>query len=183
MNRPCNSVEAGYSLPEMAVGMGIASVVSYCILKGAVLAFGTWSAGEEQIRHQEQVERTMRVITREIRQADGTTLVAEGSSIRFTVPEDRDGDGTVMDSYGDIEYGAPISYALSEGRLMREQDRDGNGLIDEAVPGERSVVVQGIFDLDFIPLEEGVQVTLVLGKEDGETVTGTIPTTNLSPGV
>jgi hypothetical protein len=182
MNRPGTHREAGHSLPEMAVGMAIASVASYCILKMAVLTFGTWSAGEEQIHQQEQLERAMRVICREIRQADGTTLVAEGSSIRFSVPEDRDGDGTVMDAYGDIEYGSPISYALYEDRLLREQDRDGDDLIEEAVPGERSVVVLGIAHLDFVPLDAAVQVTLVLDREDGETVTGTIPTTNMSPG-
>lgn len=174
--------EAGFTLTEVSIAMGLSSVTSYLVLKMIVLTFGTYHTGEALMGHQEALDRASRVLAREIRQADEATLLASGSSVVFQVPEDLDGDGTVLDAYGDLEFGGAIAFRHTDGRLLREEDRNGNGAIEDVVPGERVVVANGVDGVTFTQEPEGVRVTLVLdGGDPGmapETVESWIPTRN-----
>lgn len=181
-------LEAGFSLIEITVAAGIA-IVAFCFVgKMAVLAFDAWSEGEGRMRFQERTAQGMQRIAREVRQADATTLAAAGGSLRFQVPADLDGDGTVLDPDGETEYSPEITYSLTDANLVREQDQDGDGVIEDDVPGERTIVASGLSAINFASVPPGVRVAMTLeilpvrGGADPrlETVTGVIRTGNRS---
>ena len=165
--RTAHDHRAGLTLTEVAIGMSISSIASYMILHMIVLAFGTYHTGENLIGNQEKLDAASRALSREIRQADLATLVASGSSVLFTIPADVDGDGTVLDASGNLEFGPAIEFRLSE----------------DLVPGERRVVTVGLDSVEFVEETGGVRVTLTLSASaDGtagiETVEGWIPARN-----
>ena len=179
--------EDGFTLVEVSICLGLSSVASYLIMNMVVLTFGAYNAGEALIGNQEKMDRASRVLAREIRQADQATLAASGSTVTFTIPEDLDGDGTVLDADGNLEFGPAIAFRLSADALVREQDLNGNGLIEDIVDGERTVVAIGLDDAEFVQEPEGVRVTLTLAASvrsgaAAETVEGWIPTRNTTAG-
>lgn len=154
--------ERGSSLVEITVAAGIAILAIYFVAKMAALVFGAWSEGEVRMRFQEMTAQGMQRLTREVRQADETSLTISATTLRFRLPEDVDGDGTVLDSAGGTEYGAEITYSLSGEKLIREQDLDGDGLAEDDVPGERDTVASGLSAIDFQNDSLGVRVTMSL---------------------
>ena len=154
--------QAGTSLVEIVVSAGIAAVATFFIFKMVVLSFAAWSEGEGRIRFQERTAQGMQRIAREVRQADETSLSVNGVSLSFRMPEDLDGDGTIIDSEGVTEFGPEITYSLSGGALLREQDINGNDIIEDGVPGEKAVIASGLTAIDFQSASVGVWITMTL---------------------
>ena len=191
IHRPLQSSdEQGLTLVEIILVAGIASMLGLLVTRMSVLSFDLWSQGEGRMRLQERVEQGLKRLSREIRQADQTNLTASGSTLSFRIPEDLDGDGTILDSDGATEFGADITYTLTGEDLVRQQDLDGDSVAESTVPGEVAILASGLSGLEFQTQTIGVQVTMTLqvrplptgASSREETVTALIATGNRSGG-
>ncbi|MCZ6601919.1 MAG: hypothetical protein O6952_02810 [Planctomycetota bacterium] len=180
----------GSTLLEIILVAGIASMLGLLVTRMSILTFDLWSEGEGRMQIQERVEQVLKRLSREVRQADQTNLTLSGSTLIFRIPEDLDGDGTILDPDGATEYGADITYTLTGEDLVRRQDLDGDSVAESTVPGEIAILASGLSGLDFQAQAIGVQVTLTLkvrplptgASSREETVTALIATGNRSGG-
>jgi prepilin-type N-terminal cleavage/methylation domain-containing protein len=98
---------AGFSLLEVVVAVGILSLIMIGValaLKNTGEAASAGAIGNDMARSGQKAVDQMALELREsaIRVI---TVAADGSSIRFQIPVDLDGNGTVLDRHGAVEYG------------------------------------------------------------------------------
>ncbi|MCZ6689047.1 MAG: hypothetical protein O7H41_05540 [Planctomycetota bacterium] len=182
--------DRGSTLLEIILVAGIASMLGLLVTRMTILSFDLWREGEGRMQLQERVEQVLKRLSREVRQADKTNLTISGSSLSFRIPQDLDGDGTILDTDGATEFGADITYTLTGEYLVRQQDLDGDSVAESTVPGEIAILASGVSGLEFQAQTIGVQVTLTLqvrplptgASSREETVTALIATGNRSGG-
>ena len=165
--------QKGFSLVEVMVASGIAAGMALSI--GMVLRAGArgWQATQDQMTSSFELRRGIHAMARELAQTRSDQLVglpADGNSyvsVQFRVPEDRDGDGTVLDAAGALEWSAnPITYALG-GTNGQELQRTQTG----AALSPRTLAY-GVTALSFVrrsanPLVVEMNVTVQQGAANG----------------
>lgn len=174
--------ERGFTIVEMIVVLSIflgAALLIYQVAQSLMISYRT---GETKIQVEENLRRGMTHLMRELRQAARATLMCSqggsasypaGDSITYRVPEDLDANGTVLDAFGNVEYGLyPITFRRdSQNQLLRAQDRNGNGIPEAAIPGEIMVIAQNIASVDFFLTDldrPNIRVTLVAERKVGQ---------------
>ena len=114
----------GFTLVEMLVVSVV--VAGMCLTFAAVIRMGlrTWQSKENQMTVSFELRRGIHAMARELEQTRSDQLEVPGlgampadgnfySSVRFRVPEDMDGDGTVIDGSGVLEWSPnQVVYAL-----------------------------------------------------------------------
>lgn len=141
----------GFSLVEMMIASAI--VMGICLALIAVIRMNhrSWQTRENSMTISFELRRGVDAMTRELSQtqqqwlelAGGGAFPADGvvrSSIQFRMPQDNDGDGTVLDAAGATEWSAPIVYSL--GGL------DGRQIV-RAQGGNNRVLAHGVTALSF----------------------------------
>ncbi len=131
----------GVTLVELLVATCIVMIM--CVALAYLLRWGMsfWQASQSHATVSAELRRGMHTLVRDLSQtredqlrlADGSPMPADGAwrnTIRFQVPQDQDGDGTVLDAAGAIEWNPnPITYSLGgldNRQLIRSQVRIGS---------------------------------------------------------
>jgi prepilin-type N-terminal cleavage/methylation domain-containing protein len=116
-NRSKRATQAGVTLLEMMVAIGILSMVllmAFAALKGT-----TDVSSMEYTRN--DLDRTgakaLETMAAELKHASVLGTAADGSVLVFQVPADLDGSGTVLDKNGDCEFGITDDGKISTGSI------------------------------------------------------------------
>ena len=115
----------GFVLSELVVSTGISAVIAVALLvafKGGQIS---WRTGGAQMAASYEVRRGLDAMSRELllSRSDQVDVPADGSwygSIIFHVPKDQNGDGTVLDANGALEW-SPTSVSFSLGGTSGDQ--------------------------------------------------------------
>jgi hypothetical protein len=165
------------TIVELAIVSVILIAVGALVYQVAQALTISYKTGETKIQVEENLRAAMATMVREVRQASKLSLVADFAGVvnlppqnelKFQVPQDMDGNGNVLDDdTGGVEYSVVIKYYKDDdGRLIREQDRDFDMVIEDAVPGERRVIANHLetaqFELLNIPDVENLKVQITL---------------------
>ncbi|MCZ6602075.1 MAG: hypothetical protein O6952_03635 [Planctomycetota bacterium] len=168
---------------EMVIVMFIFTAAGALIFQVVQALMTSYRTGETKIQVEENLRRGMTSLLRELRQAQQATLELKlagvivpttGDELKFVVPVDLDGNGTVLDDVtGDVEYSAPITFKVNGSyQLVREQDLNGNAVIEAAVPGEIQIIGSHVASVSFTLTdiaEPDIEVTLTVQRElDGD---------------
>ena len=107
----------GFGLMEVLIGSVIAALMATVF--AAVLKQGqdAWRTRSNTMTISFELRRGMQSLTREIAQtrANQLSIPADGNwynTMTLSIPQDMDGNGTVLDGAGVLEWSNPIQYAL-----------------------------------------------------------------------
>lgn len=183
----CRDRSRGFTIVEVAVVMVIflgAAALIYQVARSLSVSYRT---GETKIQVEENLRTGMTAAIGELRQAQRASLQVQqggavayptGDSVTFRIPEDRDGNGNVLDDLtGMVEYSLPITLKRNaEGHLVREQDLNGNFVWGDT-PGEVRILAINVASVEFFLTEPpgagsntDVVVTLTVERNLGEDV-------------
>lgn len=145
----------GFTLFEMLISSAI-FVIALGIVYGIyVSGFDIWEAGSCQTDLQAQARIALNYMASELRNTTRTStqnpspnlsipFTPDNTSLTFYLPEDKDSDGLITDSDGEIEWGTanPIQYQYipEEKELIRIDDR------------EQEVIAGDVADVRFIDM-------------------------------
>jgi prepilin-type N-terminal cleavage/methylation domain-containing protein len=108
----------GFTLTETLVAILIMTIIFGGVLMTMTVGQRSFFTGNVETDLREQITRAVMAMDSEISQTKPTRTDLDigetGNSITFSVPNDIDGDGTVVDSMGSIEWSAVnITYSLN----------------------------------------------------------------------
>lgn len=146
MTTPARS--SGFTLTELLVVVGLFSIVSATLVTLLLSMQRSWATGSGQAVLTSELRRGLDTMSRELVEGAAGRVQrpprtgAWDTQIDFVVPEDRNGDGTVLDATGVVaEWSDPIRYQ----RGARNQCLRFTG-----VPlAQQAVVANAITDLRF----------------------------------
>jgi len=185
------NTRSGFSLLELMTSVAILGIVSGMLfmLAGSLHAAGT--AQEAKLTTQDDARAGMEFIVRELRQAAGTTITGvPGPSISYRIAEDVDGNGSAVDSGGNLELSpvrtlgrdvddvnedgvadTQLVRVIGEGGrpvtngLLIDEDRNNSGTLDAAEDLNRNNVLdRGLW---FERVGQGIRVTLQTQRRAG----------------
>lgn len=156
------------------------------ILIGALIIILTsgrvsYETGDIKIELQQNLRRGMDSMVRELAQTSHTVALIEtinnpNDTIKFRLPEDIDGDGTVLNATtGALEWSNQVQFLLVNGQLMKQDlDAGGNPVGDPSplAADITSVVFTGIPASE--PTSVSVALTAAKDTPDGRTITLTL---------
>lgn len=108
----------GFTLIELAIVIAIILIIGWVAFGLLSAGTVTWHSGSTSLTLQQELRRGLNSMIKELEQT-GSTVVnvpADGlnyNSITLRVPEDIDGNGTVLDANGQKEWSTPITYQLT----------------------------------------------------------------------
>lgn len=160
-----------FTLVEMMVGTGIASVMFAAAMYAGVGALRSLHAADDYSNESNEQLRAMDYIARDIRGALTVTVPVGGQTLILTMPQyyssyDAQGNptGNPVDpsltgdapAYGDAAQPILVTYSVSGGRLIREQ------LIQSASTTSRLVICDNVNALEhaFVPQSTTVQYSI-----------------------
>lgn len=121
----------GLTILEVMITIFIFSLIIAAIFGIMTQSRLSFYIGNTKIEVQQEIRKAITVMNKELRQTTTSKIVGvpvDGNyynTITFKIPQDRDGDGDVIDSFGNIEWSDEISYSLINGQIIRNAT-DGN---------------------------------------------------------
>jgi prepilin-type N-terminal cleavage/methylation domain-containing protein len=118
----------GFSLVEILVALAIFAVIAAAVAMGLFSAQRTWGTGTGQAVLTAELRRALDTMSRELvgsrpaqiqmrRVVNGNDWLELDVQVLFRIPQDRNGDGSVLDANGEIaEWSNDITYAYAPGR-------------------------------------------------------------------
>lgn len=139
------------TLVEVLIATAIVGGVALFLAAAIRIGFQSWQVRENMMSVSFELRRGINEMSRELAECQATSLQltngqpfpADGvwyNGLGFQVPEDLDGDGTVLDAQGSPEWGPQIQYArggLGGTQLVRTQG------------GQVRVMANGVTNLQF----------------------------------
>lgn len=109
---------AGFSFVELMVVTGIMALISGVLVAALRMGQQSWQVEEARMTVSMELRRGIDAMSRELASSQSGQLIgvpADGAwypSVTFAVPQDLNGDGTVLDSNGVLEWSPPVLYSL-----------------------------------------------------------------------
>lgn len=127
--------EKGFTLVEVLVALGILGVVTVAVVVLLGSTQSTWAEGSGQAILSAQLRRGMEEITRELVKCPVNQIQpdADGQwaeTLLFRIPQDADGDGSVLDENGTVVEWSPWIRLLLDEETNELHQRVATGLED-----------------------------------------------------
>jgi prepilin-type N-terminal cleavage/methylation domain-containing protein len=138
----------GFSLVELLIATAIVGGISLVLIAALRMGQQSWQAEDVRMSVSQELRRGIDAISRELaatQAAELDEIPATGSwyagAVVFRVPQDRDGNGTVLDAAGVLEWSDPITYSLG--------GMDGRQVIRTQVGAADRVIANGVVGIQF----------------------------------
>lgn len=132
----------GFTLIEVLFSIGIFLMLMLAVFAIMGAGRGAWFTGDVSVALRQEMLKTFMRMESELKETRPSqiNLAAGGisTSLTFKIPQDNDGDGTVLDSLGRVEWSGNITYALN-----------GANQITRTASGVTSVLATKILSLAF----------------------------------
>lgn len=114
----------GFTLIEILVASLIMSVIMAALFVALSIGQNSWFSGDTAIELRDQTIRSIMNMDKELSETRPSkinlSIGATSSTVTFYVPQDNNGDGSVVDSAGNIEWSGAITYSLnSSNQIIR----------------------------------------------------------------
>ena len=122
----------GFTLAEVLVVMALFIILSGAMLSALLSTQQTWTAGSVEMMLTSELRKGLDAMSRELVQGQAGQILrpaangAVTNDLVFRIPQDRNGDGTVLDANGQIaEWSNDISYSMNRtNSCIRSQVND-----------------------------------------------------------
>ena len=132
----------GFTLSEMLVAVAIFLIAILALFAMMDMGRTSWFTGDTSAQLRQEVIRALTVMEKEIKETRpaqvNLTAGAASASLTLKIPHDNDGNGTVLDSTGNIEWSTEITYALN-----------GAGEVTRTSSGITTILAHNIVSLQF----------------------------------
>ena len=107
----------GFTLVEVLVASLIMSIIMGALFVSLSIGQRSWFSSDASIELRDQTIRAIMTIDKELSATRPTktniAIGATSSAVTFYLPQDNNGDGSVVDSSGNIEWSGAVSYSLN----------------------------------------------------------------------
>jgi len=132
----------GFTLIEIIFGVGIFLILILAIFAVMNVGVGAWFTGDVSVQLRQEIIKAFTKMEKELKETRpaqvSLTIGTSSSSLTFKIPQDNNGDGTILDSFGNIEWSGDITYALN-----------GANEITRTASGVTSVLARNVVNLQF----------------------------------
>ncbi|MDD4899687.1 MAG: hypothetical protein PHT31_03535 [Candidatus Omnitrophica bacterium] len=132
----------GFTITEILIAACIFLVLVLSLFQSLDISRSLWFNDEVSVELRREIIKTFTNMERELKETrPALTNLASGTSsatLTFCVPQDNDGDETILNSFGDIEWSPQITYALNDSHQ-----------ITRTVSGNTTIVANNVSDLLF----------------------------------
>ena len=132
----------GLTFIEILVSVSIFLILMFAVFAVMDVGRGAWFSGDASTQLRQEIIKAFTRMERELKATRASqinlTIGTSGPSLTFRVPQDNNGDGTVLDSLGNVEWSGNITYALSNANE-----------ITRTASGVTSVLARDIVNLQF----------------------------------
>jgi Tfp pilus assembly protein PilW len=119
----------GYTLAELMVAFAIALIIMAAVLMVFISGQRSWRVGDAVAGLREDMIRAVRTMEKELSvtgpSVEDLALGATANSITFSIPQDLDADGVVVNAASQVEWSAPITYSLNGASRQIERTTGG----------------------------------------------------------
>ncbi|RJP29527.1 MAG: hypothetical protein C4533_00595 [Candidatus Omnitrophota bacterium] len=131
-------MKRGLTLIEILVASSILILLILAVFQVMEAGRSAVFTGDLTVQLRQEIIRTFMRMERELKEARpalvSLTSGNSSSTITFSVPQDINGDGTVLDDFGAIEWSAVITYALNgSNQIIRTSSGVTNVLANDIV--------------------------------------------------
>lgn len=149
----------GFTLIEIMVTSVVLAILVVALFLVLSIGQRSWLNADASIQLRQELARAIVVMSQELNETSpakiNLTLNNPASSITFKIPQDLNGDGSIVTATGDIEWSQNITYSLNAANRIQRQ----------ASAGAATIIANNISGLQFIRTQNDiVQINLTAGK-------------------
>jgi len=132
----------GFTLIEVLFGVAIFLILILAIFAVMNVGIGAWFTGDVSVELRQEIIMAFTAMEKELKETRpaqiSLTIGTSSPSLTFKIPQDNNNDGTILDSFGNIEWSGNITYALN-----------GANEITRTASGVTSVLAHNVVNLQF----------------------------------
>ena len=132
----------GFTLVETFVSTVILIMLFLAVFQLMDVGRGSWFTGDTVVELRQEIMKAIMKMDFELKKTRPAQISlgsgASSSSLTFKIPQDNNGDGTILDASGNIEWSNNITYALN-----------GTNQITRTVSGVTSIIANDVISLQF----------------------------------
>jgi prepilin-type N-terminal cleavage/methylation domain-containing protein len=140
--KECMRSLTGFTLIEILFGVAIFSILILAIFAVMNVGIGAWFSSDVSVQLRQEIIKAFTKMEKELKETRpaqiSLTIGTSSSSLTFKIPHDNNNDGTILDSFGNIEWSGNIMYALN-----------GANEITRTASGVTSVLARNVVNLQF----------------------------------
>lgn len=107
----------GFTLIEVMVSAAILLILIFALFSVMNISRSAWFGGDVSAELRQEIIKSFARMESELKETRPSQISlssgATNASLTFKLPQDNNGDGTILDSLGNIEWSANITYALN----------------------------------------------------------------------
>jgi len=107
----------GFTLVEILVVTIIFLILVFGIFAVMNVGRSAWLTGDVSVELRQEIIKAFMTMERELKETRpaqiSLSIGSSSASLTFKIPRDNNGDGTVLDAFGNIEWSGDIKYALN----------------------------------------------------------------------
>lgn len=123
----------GFSLIELIISSCIFIILILAIFQAMDMGRSLWFTADVSTELRQEIIKTITIIEREIKETrpSQTSLQISSNSNTFTfrIPQDNNGDGTILDANGNVEWSANITYTRNAANQITRTDANGTTIL------------------------------------------------------
>lgn len=132
----------GFTLIEVIVSVSIFLVLILAVFNVMDVGRSAWFSADVSVELRQEIIKALMAMEKELKETRPAQISlgigTSSSSLTFKIPQDNNGDGTILDSLGNVEWSGNIVYALNA----------SNQIIRTAL-GVTSILANNIVNLQF----------------------------------
>ena len=156
----------GFTLVEILVSTVILTILILAAFQVMETGRSSWFTGDVSVQLRQEIIKTFMRMERELKETRASQISlgsgASSSSLTFRIPQDNNGDGTILDAFGNVEWSGNITYAVN-----------GSNQITRTASGLTTIIANNVINLQFtrpispvniLRIDITVQKTSALGR-------------------
>jgi len=113
----------GFSLIELIFAVSIFLIMILAIFAVMDVGRGAWFTADVTVELRQEIIKAFTTMEKELKETRpaeiSVAIDSSSASLTFKIPQDIDGDGTILNSAGNIEWSNNVTYALSGNSITR----------------------------------------------------------------
>lgn len=157
----------GFSLTELLISVSILVILIFASFAAMNTGRSAWLTADESVQLRQEIIKIFMRMEKELKETrpaqTSLTIGSSSPSLTFKMPQDNNGDGTVLDAFANVEWSGDITYA-----------RNGNNQITRTASGSTDVLANNVVSLLFtrptsptniLQIDITVRKTTVTGRQ------------------
>jgi len=119
-------MKRSFTLIELMISCAILTILIFALFQAMDTGRNLWFSGDVSMQLRQEIIKTFARMERELKTTRpaqiNLTIGTSGPTLTFKIPQDVNGDGTILDAYGNIEWSPNITYTLNGANQITRTD-------------------------------------------------------------